>query len=151
MRYLALMCVLTLGLNVIGCSQFQAMQPPQLQVQAMKIAQQTEEGARIEITLLLQNPNDKALPLTYTDYRVEVPGVGVFAFGDETNRTLPAGGTQTVVLPAALATRGRELHGIPCVVSGSVSYDPPGQLRKILTESGVPLPSVNFTSTGPLP
>ncbi len=133
-----------------GCAEFRPISRPVVQVQAVQLAGESNEGARIQVTLLLKNPNQVALPLVSTNYRVEVPGVGGFAFGDDSNRTLPAGGTQTLVLPAAIATHGQNLKGAACQVSGSVSYNPPGMLRRLLTESGVPEPTTPFSVRRPL-
>ena len=64
--------------------------------------------------------------------------------------TLPAGGRQTVPLVASFAADGQDLKGRACTVTGTISYRPPGQLRKVLTESYVPLPSVTFREQGVL-
>jgi len=62
--------------------------------------------------------------------------------------TIPANGVQTVTLPAALATDTVEAGDYQ--VRGTLVYEPPGEIRKLLTEYGVPLPSASFKAQGAL-
>jgi uncharacterized lipoprotein len=130
-----------------GCS---SLQTPTGVVTAVRPTAATAEGARVEVTVELINPNDIPLPLLRTDYTVTLEGVGTFTFHDPTDRTLPAGGTQAVVLPAAFAKDGGQVGGVPYRVTGNITYEPPGEVRKVLTESGIPLPTVSFAASGRL-
>ncbi|MEX0774405.1 MAG: hypothetical protein WD042_01700 [Phycisphaeraceae bacterium] len=133
-----------------GCSVFSGVSAPLVKIDAVRLVEQTEQGARVEVDLLLENPNDVAIPLKYTSYSVRVAPGGTYRYGDESNRTLPAKGTQMLTLPAAFATGGASLSGARFKVDGDMTYEPPGVLRKALTDSGIPLPSVGFSRAGQL-
>lgn len=132
-----------------GCaSVWQSVEEPGIAVEKVQLTQRTQEGVRVEVTVRLSNPNEIALPLVYASYGVELDGLGRFELGDQTNRTLPAKGSQVVVLPAAFALPEGSSDTQGYSVWGSVEYVPPGQLRRVLTESGVPLPSASFSEQG---
>ncbi len=141
-----LLTIATLALT--GCA-FSDIKAPQARVESVRLTEQSDKGARVEVALIMTNPNDKALALKRTDYSVRLSQGGVFRFKDESNRTLPANGEQTILLPAAFATDGN-INAAQYEVRGDVSYEPPGQLRRSLTESGIPLPSVSFSKSGSL-
>ena len=123
---------------------------PTATVSAIRLAEQTADGVRVEVDVELENPNDFELPLPKCDYTIAVNGAGEFSFNDVPLRTLPASGTQTLTLVAAFAHDRGDLVGANCSVSGSVTYDPPGSVRMLLTESRVPLTWVSFSGKGAL-
>ena len=102
---------------------------------------------RVLVTVFAENPNDVALPIVRAKYEVELAGAEAFAFTDLPKATLPANGTQTINLPAAFATDGGSGN---YQVKGQLTYEPPGEVRKLLTEYGVPLPSASFKDNGTL-
>jgi hypothetical protein len=120
-------------------------------VDSVRIDEQTDEGVRVLVTLVAENPNEIALPIVRARYEVSLPGSEPFRFTDLPAATLPAFGTQTITLPAALTYGDGEATGELYVVSGTLVYEPPGEIRKLLTEYGVPLPSASFRSRGSLP
>lgn len=129
----------------IGCA---GVSKPSARVNQAVVAEQTAEGARLELVLVLDNPNDVPLPIRETRYRVEIDGVADgFEFTDKTAATMPAGDTQTLTLPSAFAG---DLSDRAYQVSGAVVYETPGEFRRLLTDSGVPLPSVSFSARGNL-
>lgn len=128
-----------------GCA---GLETPTIEVVNVRVAEQTGEATRIEALVELTNPNDTPLPLTSASYTISAGNAGSVSLDDRPNRTLPALGKQTVLLPASLRTNGASLKGAPCTVSGSITYEPPGEVRKILTESGIPLPWVDFSKSG---
>lgn len=140
--------LLALGLMLLGgCSNFRTFDTPRASVVGVKQIKQTDQGTRIEVTVALENPNDVPLPLVRSDYTVELGGRS-YTGRDVPARTLPANGKQQVVLPAVV-TAG-EGGGTGYVVRGSVTYEPPGEIRKLLTDSHIPLPSVSFEQAGQL-
>lgn len=138
-------------LTAMGCASGKSFVDPIAKVTSVRVAEQTAEGARVEVTLTLENPNDVALPLKNTRFRMVVDGAEAFVFDDPSDRTLPSNGGQTLVLPAAFATDGKAAQGADYQVRGSVTYNPPGTFRRLLTEFEVPLPTVDFSSSGQLP
>ncbi len=126
------------------------MSQPTARVRTVDIVEQTEEGARLEFTIELSNPNEVALPLLVTDYEVSIEGGSRFSFVDTVNRTIPARGTQSIRVAAAVPTRGRDLTGAAYSVNGLVRYLLPGELPNLAVESGIPPPAVGFTLAGKL-
>lgn len=128
---------------------------PTASAATVSIVEQTGEGARLLVSLELTNPNAIALPLHKAVYTVTVAGVAAGAGGavtmeDVTSLTLPANGTQKLKYPLAIVTDGQGIAGASYTVSGTVEYEPPGEVRKLLTESGVSLPKVRFSGAGEL-
>jgi LEA14-like dessication related protein len=141
----SLLALAALSLPLVGCNTVGAVQEPTAQVTSVDLKQSTQYGARLDVVVTLSNPNDVPLPITKAQYDVVVEGVGQFSFKDQPHRTIPANGSQVVRLPAAIETDGRELAGVGASASGSITYEPPGEIRKLLTDSRIPLPSVGFS------
>ena len=131
-----------------GCS-IGKVKPPKVRVTNVRLAEQSDEGSVVLATLELENPNKVPLPLPRNKYKVTVAGK-TFEFNDKPQRTLPASGVQTIEMPASFTTAGRDLAGASYEVSGAVRYNPPGQFRRLLTESGIPLPDVSYSQRGRL-
>ena len=132
----------------IGCL---SARPPRVELTGAEVLEETDEGARFAIDLMLTNPNDVALPLPEVRYRFQVQGLDSYAYLDLPNRVVGPRGTQTLRLPAALATGGRSLAGRGWSISGRLQYRPDNPLRTFLTETGVPLPVALFSGSGRLP
>ena len=120
-------------------------------VDSIQIDEQTDEGVRVLVTVVAENPNDIPLPIVQAKYEVEVVGAKTFKFTDLPTATIPPHGTQTITLPAALAMSGGDASGHLYKITGSLVYEPPGEIRKLLTEYGVSLPAASFKSRGELP
>ena len=149
-----LLIVVALVATGSGCTppklSWDGLKRPSSKVRHVSILEQTEQGAVVEVSVELRNPNEVPLPLVSSRYTVAVDRVQSFTLHDEVHLTLPAGGRQIVRLGAAFASDGGELKGRACTVSGTITYRPPGQFRKVMTESYVPLPSVAFRGQGTL-
>lgn len=143
--------ILCLALVLGGCAS--NLKQVSARVDSVRIDEQTDEGVRVLVTVVAENPNDVALPIVRARYAVELPGTDAepFRFTDLPAVTVPANGVQTVTLPAALALSGANAVGAGYKVSGSLVYEPPGEIRKLMTEYGVPLPSASFKQQGSLP
>ena len=134
-------------LLMVGCS----VSSPTARVVAVEPAEITDQGARVLVTIELENPNDVELPLPWTRYRVTLDGAKPFSLGTPPAAALPPNGVQRVTLPAAFAfDEDQSLVGRGYAVSGSMTYTPPGEFRKLMTEYGVPLPKVHFADSGSL-
>lgn len=129
------------------------LRSPEASVVDASVVEQTAEGARVVIRVAVTNPNNVPLPLVSSSYTLDVNGTS-YAFTQPPNHTLPrrenSGGKQTLELYAALPTNGQNLTGAGYRVNGSVTYQPPGEIRKVLTDSYVPLPWVSFNGEGTL-
>jgi hypothetical protein len=148
---LALACLLPLlgGCALTDVDQMFVAQP-RAQVKMVRLIEQTNEGARVEVVVALKNTNDVPLPLVASDCSMSVAGRSPYRSATDPNAVLPAGSTQEIVIPLAFATPEPEsaVTDAAYSVSGSVTYEPPGQTRKLLTDSGIPLPQVLFSGTG---
>lgn len=134
-----------------GCSEKWldlSLMTPEAQVTEVRVLERTERAVRMELLVELTNPNAVDLPLREVDYRVSVPKAGSFHFVMPPVATLPAEGRQTLRLPAVLEVPTGQEQTFR--VSGTVSYEPPGELRRIMTDSGMPLPLSRFSAEGPL-
>lgn len=137
-----------------GCAS--SIVSPTAEVKSISLVDQSAEGARVQVTVELKSDNAVPLPLVECGYSVTLDGIGTFSFVDKPNKAIPAkrtdinGGpaSQVITLIAVFATAGREVKGTACRVSGSIVYEPPGEVRKVMTESNVPLPSVGFSGEG---
>lgn len=145
-------CLLALAAGLMalgGCSNFRMYDSPTASVLGVKLVKQTDQAARVEVTVALENPNDVPLPLIKSSYTVEVAGQS-YSATDVPARTLPARGRQEVTIPAVVAVSGGAARGSSYRVDGSVTYEPPGEIRKLMTDSYIPLPSVGFAQSGQL-
>lgn len=140
------MCCLSLS----GCLGVGAQRPAD-EVVSTRVTQQTEHGARVLVQVAIDNPNDFVLPLREAHYTVRVAGLEPFVFTDVVpDRALPPNSRQILELPAAFATDGQPIQGKTYNITGRVTYEPPGELRAIMSESGLPLPSIHFSGEGVL-
>jgi len=153
--YLGLVLI-SLAIPAYGCRladtfKIERVSKPQVQVDAVKVVDQTDQGARIEIAVTLTNTAKVALPLVDASYTVSIDGQKPVTFSNRPNRTVPVGGTQIVMLPLVVAVSGDgPLAGRSVAVAGSIVYEPPGEIRQLMTDSNVPLPSASFRYRGEL-
>ncbi len=139
------------GLPLTGCTT--SIVSPTASVTSIALVEQSADAAKVMVTVELKSDNAVPLPLVECDYRVSLEGFGTFSFKDLPNKSIPARrtdinagpATQMVTLLAVFATQGREVKGADCQVSGTVMYEPPGEIRKIMTDSAVPRPTVGFS------
>lgn len=143
-----------------GCAAGGGLAEPNAGVVGVVLVSQTHEGARLETVVELENSNRTPMPLVEAEYTVSLQGVGRYTGHEWLHRTIPAAsgqgegdggspGRQVVRLPVAIANTGwGDLAGAEYEVEGSVSYRPAGEVRQLLTEMRVPLPSVGFEGSG---
>lgn len=88
--------------TLVGCA---PTLPPAVSVNNTRVLESTDQGVRLAVDLVFENPNDFPLKLERVAYQVAVPDAALLAYaGDELPaRTLPANGLQTVTLTAGLA------------------------------------------------
>ncbi len=127
------------------------VEAPQVRVDGVELVEKTKEGARFRIHLRMSNPNDVQLPLRLATYQLNV-GASSYAGDTRPNVTLP--GTEharsiTFSLPAAIGAASVS-PGTPWRATGRVRYEPPGKLRQMFTDIGIPLPEVAFSGRGRL-
>ena len=147
MRHLlALSTVFALLLGV-GCKSTHIT--PSVEVLSLNVVEQTDEGARMVLTLAVDNPNDYALQVYDATYRVNVDGHEPFVFADFA--VVPAMSPlerQMFQLTAAVPTLGEDITGRAWRVSGRFVYEVPGELNDIAYDSGVPRPAITCAQSG---
>ena len=136
-----------LSLTGCGVPEMFRIEDPSARVGSVSVTGSSEHGEQVTVYVKVRNPNAAPLPLLSAHYTLIVAGETV-TFEDEVHRTLPSEGMQTVPLPVALASPGRTLAGRSFDLRGSITYKPPGQFRKLLTESRIPLPAISFAGSG---
>ena len=98
----------------------------------------------------IANLRGHLLPLIDLNVRFRVDGLGTFSSVDQPTVALPPEGSQRMRFTAALPTGGADPHGRPFSFSATMTYQPPGELRQIFSESGVPRPFVIASADGTL-
>lgn len=157
MKSLVWLMVLGLSLACVSCAKKKhpdpalwQIQSPQAKVISCHVTQQTDAGFRVEAVIELSNDNRVPLPLLDTHYTIKIEKVGSISLVDEAKRTVPAFGKQQLILAASFAWKDPAPAGAVWTVTGRVKYDPPGELRQILTETKIPLPDSHFHDSGKL-
>lgn len=122
--------------------------PPKATVTGVEVTEQSPQGSVVMLTVELENPNDVDLPLPKAQYSIHIEQIGTFNFIEVPDVALPRKGRQIVRLPAAFDATN--LEGRKFDVSGGVTYYPPGEIRRLLTEYQIPLPFSLFGRSGTL-
>lgn len=115
--------------------------PPRFQVVSARTADRTDEGVRIEFTIVGENPNDSDLALGQATYRASADGVVFFEASQSPEAVLPRYGRVEFVL-AASARQGAIPPGATSVtLDGRIEYVPPGPFAEVLYDAGWRRPS----------
>lgn len=142
-----------LALAQVGCKAYEAFKEPALKPVTVdggtvKLVKQSPEAAQFEVTLTVTNPNDTPLPLTQSSLSLNIDGIGSATTSYLLHRTAPANLSQTITVPVVIVTTQQVSAGVSYATKGTVTYQPPGEIRKLLTDSNVPLPSAAFDLQG---
>lgn len=116
---------------------------PKTEVEALELLAASPAATTGRLVVKLTNPNDVPLPLPLARYTVTLGGV-TYATDTVPNATVPANGEQRIVLPVVFENPAGPSYS----ASGSVTYVPPGEIRMLLTDLGIPLPSARFKGAG---
>ena len=117
---------------------------PTATVEAVELlAASPEATTTANVIVRLSNPNDTPLPLPMARYTVTMGGA-TYSTDTVPNATIPAKGEQRIALPVTIA--GPQNHDYS--TSGWISYLPPGEIRNLMTDIGIPLPGVPFSGSG---
>ncbi|MEM9414285.1 MAG: hypothetical protein AAGA29_02250 [Planctomycetota bacterium] len=149
MKLLHVVCAAVFVVLLSGCSGLQGIEQPTVEVVEARVVEQSAGGASLAVTLRVMNPNAEELAMPRVTCDLDVDGAGRFTFTDVPYATAPGardGGEQFVTLPAAVL--GGDLAGRRYSVRGTVVFQPEGQLRRVFTDIGVPLPRAVFEGQG---
>jgi hypothetical protein len=123
---------------------------PRAEVVGVDVADVSDAGTRVVVRVAVTNEGEQELPLPKADYTVSVEGAETFRYRAVPTTVVPIGqGSQSLVeLPASFA--GGDYTGRAYRVSGSLTYTPPGDLRRLATDYRIPLPFTTFSGRGVL-
>lgn len=122
--------------------------PPAAEVEAVRLVESSEEASRYQLLLTLRNRNRFALPMTDASYRLRV-GRADYRGDIPPNATIPARGEIRLALPAVLVGPAMDGPGEGVyATAGSIELMPPGQIRQVMYEIGVPPLRVPFRGRG---
>ena len=126
---------------------------PRARVVAVRETAATPQGFRVLATVEATNPGPVELPVRSADIRLTIEGVGTFTTLAEPAVALPPEGRVTFDVAAAYPRTGKASR-VPTATGRAwdgriaLTVEPPGEIRAILTESGVPLPTVTASGRG---
>lgn len=142
---LAIALAVALAAVGTGCS---APKPPRITLAQASVTDRSPEALVIDFTLDAENTNDDPLPLATVDYTVRIDGRIVFRGTRSAQATLRRRGTQQIILPAAI--RAEHAHADPARyrLTGVLRYVTPGEIARLLFDSGLRRPSVTFEAEG---
>lgn len=137
----------------VGCGPIKAPRLPEpvtaptTDVLRVDLTAASDAAARYEVIVTFVNPNLFELPMTHASYVLTVAGHSYRADAVP-NTTIPAQGQVNLTLPAVISAPGLSSLGQPYEVKGTVTMQPPGQLRNLFYEMGLPMPTADFTGQG---
>ena len=129
------------------------VEKPEVELIDLAVTKRTPEGVAFAATVRMINPNDVELPLDAVDFSLRVAGLGSFEAPSPPRVSLPPNGSRRVVLRAALPAptpSDAPIDGRTYRCTVAVRYVPPGEVREIGTESGLPLPVARTAVRGTL-
>lgn len=122
---------------------------PSLEVSDARVAARTQEAILLEFAVEGKNMGDEPLPLRNVEYALSIDGRVVFRGSRAGERTLPAEGMQTVVLPASVRLEDLPDDGsVRYVLSGLIEYSKPGALADVLFDAKLVRPKAPFSDRG---
>ena len=134
-----------------GCSfpKVPKVQQPTATVTGARVTEWTSEGASVEVLVEVVNPNDFPMPVILETYRLVVDGEA-FVFSGRPGASMPPNDSQVFTLTGAVPTNGQNMRGAGYRIAGHFLYEKPGEVRRVLVDSGVPEPRIHFSSEGVL-
>ena len=129
------------------------VQTPEAVVESVRVVDQTDDGLRLEAVVRIRNPNEVGLAAQRGSVWFELEGLRPYEARMEPTIALPPSGERLWRVPVAVAkpSPGWSAGGRSYKMEVELRFVPPGELREILTESGVPLPWLSATARGRLP
>ena len=136
-----------------GCTVYR---DPSVSVVGATVTETADGLLGIELSLLLENPNEQPLALHEFNYTLAVDGAVAYQGRWAASATLPASGTRRLSIPAVvrydqvgrMASSGESKPRYD--LAGYVLYIVPGEIAEILFDTGVRKPKASFTAQGVL-
>lgn len=146
-RICTLSAVLLLSLFLPACSSGSVA--PRFQVVSARTAERTDEGVRLEVTVVGENPNDHELALGEAKYTITANGSQIYSGAASPEATLPRYGRVEMILPAAVPLAAFPAGADSISITGWIEYLPPGPFAELLYDAGLrrPTSSVDGSTT----
>lgn len=138
-RCCILPAVVLFGLLLPACSSGSAA--PRFQLVSARAAERTDEGVRIEIIVVGENPNDHELSLGEAKYTITANGVPIYSGAASPEVTLPRYGRVEMTLPAAVPLARFPGDAGTIAINGWIEYLPPGPFAELLYDAGLRRPT----------
>ncbi len=114
---------------------------PRFQVVSARTADRTDEGVRLEITVVGENPNDHELELGEARYTITANGAAIFSGAASPEVTLARYGRVEMILPAGVPLANFPAEADSIAISGWIEYLPPGPFAELLYDAGLRRPT----------
>ncbi|MBI1370235.1 MAG: hypothetical protein GC162_16495 [Planctomycetes bacterium] len=121
------------------------VQDPTTDIASVNLVDASEKAGKYDITITLVNPNNFELPMTFATYSLTV-GERTYEGSAIPNTTLPALSQIQFTVPAVL--EGPAAAGQNFTAEGTITLNPPGQIRQLIYELGIPMPTAHFDGQG---
>lgn len=146
-RSLLLPAALLLAILLPACSSGSVA--PRFQLVSARAADRTDEGVRLEIVVIGENPNDHELELGEARYTISANGSAIYTGTASPETTLPRYGRVEMVLPAAVPLANFPAGADSIAIHGWIEYLPPGPFAELLYDAGLrrPTSGVDGSST----
>lgn len=147
MKQLALLVLACGAAGLAGCEKLgftpTIYDTPDAVVTAVELTEVSPQGASARIVIDLTNTNDEPMPLKIARYRLTLGG-GAYSGNTHANATVPARGGVRLTLTGAVPGAPGDTYD----VSGAIEYQPPGEVRELLTDFNYPLPTIPLRGAG---
>lgn len=122
---------------------------PRFQLVSARAAERSDEGVRLEIIVVGENPNDHELELGEARYTVTANGSAIFSGAASPEVTLTRYGRVEMILPAAVPLANFPAGADSIAINGWIEYLPPGPFAELLYDAGLrrPTSSVEGSTT----
>lgn len=137
------MLLLIVAFMLAGC----AYRPPSLKVADVHLAERTDSGIVLLVSVEAENRNEVELPLRDVHYTVTLENGWSFSGVRSPEASLRRLGRQRFSFPAVFALAPGETAPqgeVGCTVSGRLGYTTPNQIAQDLFDSGVRKTTVSF-------
>jgi len=147
---LTMLAALALFMTACGAS------APTFRITDATVTDQSDQGVVVSFRIAAENRNPDPLPLREVRYSLAVNGRSAFEGRRSAQATLPAFGTQEIILPVSIpigpgeALESMPLDQLPYAFSGSVEYVLPGTISEALFDSRIRVPKAGFAESGRL-
>ncbi|MCZ6492903.1 MAG: LEA type 2 family protein [Phycisphaerales bacterium] len=137
--------------SLLGCAGHRS---PTISLAQVAVTESSDEALSLAFVLELKNPRNEALDLYEFTYSLAIDGRPVYQGRRAAEATLSAAGTRQLTIPAVVPfarlgwTPAERAGQVTYALTGTVLYSTPGDLARLLFETGVRRPKISFAHRG---